>query len=665
MRIDEIKGIGPKKKKCLEKLGLYTVDDLLTHYPKRYEIPAPVKLIADSEDQASVRLKLRVGEMRRVKRYAYDKERLHLTAYDSAGTSIEVVFFNAQYRVNQLTQGMVFFVEGQLKVDGIRRTMIHPEWLTEEEVTLARVRPVFSLTDGISQAEMRRYVQSALVVSNLHETLPDSLIARCRLMGKEQALNEIHYPTNKKDFLAAKYRLVYEELFTLQLALLVIKQGIEKKQKKQTYKKRDLYDRCLKCLPFSLTEGQKKVLAEIEKDLKQVVPMHRLLQGDVGSGKTVLALLSLILALDNGYQGAFMVPTEVLAEQHYLTFKSLFSPEIQDKVVLLTGGTKSKQKVYDRMNSGENIIVIGTHALIEEKAQFSNLRLIVTDEQHRFGVEQRMQLQEKGSAADVLVMSATPIPRTLSMIRYGDMEISILDQVPAGRQQVETRKIKRQNLGKLAKNLTDELNKGHQLYFVCPLIEENEALDLQSAEALFSKLTQLYKNHTVALLHGKLKPQEKERIMNGFASNEVQVLVSTTVIEVGINVPNATVMCIVNAERFGLAQLHQLRGRVGRGKAKSYCYLVSSEQQVENNQRLEVLVSSHDGFYIAEKDLELRGPGEILGKRQHGLPELVLADFIKHKNILVKVQEDAQWLLGSQESSCRSYLSAIVEKLAL
>jgi len=355
----------------------------------------------------------------------------------------------------------------------------------------------------------------------------------------------------------------------------------------------------------------------------------------------------------------------VLAEQHFRAVVDLLPPEIASHVILLTSGSKQKKLIFEKLQSGQPLILIGTHALIEEKVQFNGLSLIITDEQHRFGVEQRMILQEKGDSVDVLVMSATPIPRTLSMIRYGDMEISILDQMPKGRQVVETHKIKKQALGKLVKSLKTHLDEGHQLYFVCPLIEDSETMDLQSAEDLYEKLRSYYSTYNVALLHGKQKPQQKEETMRAFAQNDIQILVSTTVIEVGINVPNATVMCILNAERFGLAQLHQLRGRVGRGAAKSYCYLIAEGHQIEHNKRLEVLVSSHDGFYIAEKDLELRGPGELLGTRQHGLPELRLANFFKHQEILLKVQEDAKWLMDSDALGCISYKRELSEKLLL
>ncbi len=664
MTLETIKGIGPKRKKAFEKLAIFTVQDLVVHYPARYEPPRPLKKVMDCIHKENIRLELTVLEIKRIKTAAYGKERLHLKTQDDSG-SIELIFFNAQYIVSKIFVGLVMTVEGELQLDGIKRTMIHPEWLKEKQIVDTGVRPVYGLTEGISQTEMRSFVRDALGQLPIEESLPEALIVHARLMGKTQALREIHQPSSKQVYTAAKYRIVYEELFTLQIALMMIKTGIETRKKNQRYKAFELYKSCISKLPFELTVGQCDVLEEIKRDLSLPTPMHRLLQGDVGSGKTIIALLALLLAYENGYQGAMMVPTEVLAEQHYRAVLELYPSDILENVVILTSGTKGKEQIFERLQTGKPMIVIGTHALIEEKVAFKKLSLVITDEQHRFGVEQRLILQDKGESVDVLVMSATPIPRTLSMIRYGDMDISILSQMPKGRQPVETHKIKKQALGKLVKKLGEELQKGHQLYFVCPLIEEHETLDLQSAENLYEKLKSHYTGYEVALLHGRQKAKQKEEIMRAFSDNKIHVLVSTTVIEVGINVPNATVMCILNAERFGLAQLHQLRGRVGRGQAKGYCYLIAEGHHIEHNRRLEVLVDSYDGFYIAEKDLELRGPGELLGTRQHGLPELKLANFFKHQDILLKVQEDSKWLINQQNEACKSYILKLKKNLSL
>jgi ATP-dependent DNA helicase RecG len=664
MKIDTIKGIGPVKKKALEKLAIFSVEDLIKHYPKRYEPPKQLKKIMDCSHQEEVRLTVQVLEVKRVKQTPYGNERLHIRAQDDSG-SMDLIFFNARFISGKVSVGLAMTVEGEFRLDGIKRSMIHPEWLKPQQIADEGVRPFYGLTEGISQADMRGFIEDGFKHLAIEDQLPQLLIAKARLMGKLQALREIHRPSSKAMYTAAKYRIVYEELFELQAALMLIKSKIERRHKYHTYLSNQYFADCMDALPYCLTEGQNRVLTEILEDLKSSVPMHRLLQGDVGSGKTIIALLSLLLAHENGHQSAMMVPTEVLAEQHYRAVLDLLPQNVHDYVVLLTSGTKNKKGIFERLSIGQPLMVIGTHALIEETVQFNGLALIITDEQHRFGVEQRMVLQEKGDAVDVLVMSATPIPRTLSMIRYGDMEISILDEMPVGRQPVATEKIKKQALGKLVKSLKAELESGHQLYFVCPLIEENETLDLQSADNLFEKLRSYYTDYTVALLHGKQKPQEKEATMRAFSENQIQVLVSTTVIEVGINVPNATVMCILNAERFGLAQLHQLRGRVGRGKAKGYCYLIAEGQQVEHNKRLEVLVTSQDGFYIAEKDLELRGPGELLGTRQHGLPELRLANFFKHQDILIRVQEDVKWVIESEELECQRYCRVLNEKLLL
>lgn len=664
MRIDTLKGIGPQKKMRYERLGLTRVEDLLTFYPRRYELPKPFKRLVDCINGEEVRLRVEVISVKSVKGAGYGKERLHVVASDETG-AVELIFFNARFMGALFSEGASVCVEGLLKIEGIKRTMLHPELIRGEDADQDRVRPVYALTEGLTQADLRRSVTEALKSSPLQEDLPDVLLHRARLMGKRQALQEIHFPTAKPLYAAAKYRIVYQELMTLQIALLLLKGRLNHIEKDSRYALESEMRSCLKGLPFKLTDGQSQALVEIVSDMRSNRPMHRLLQGDVGSGKTVLAFLALLLASENGYQSALMVPTEVLAEQHYRSILATFPEALHGRILLLTGTTKEKAKLYQRLTESEPLIVIGTHALIEEKVAFSKLGLVVTDEQHRFGVEQRNLLQNKGAVVDVLVMSATPIPRTLSMIRYGDMEISILAERPAGRQRIETQLIKKSHFAKLLNRLLKELEAGHQLYFVCPLIEENEQLDLQSAEDLYRKLRQHYPIHEVALIHGRLKGHEKDDIMRRFTQGDIHILVSTTVIEVGINVPNATVMCVMNAERFGLAQLHQLRGRVGRGSSQSYCYLIAAANQIEHNQRLQVLEASDDGFEIAQKDLEQRGPGELLGKRQHGLPELKLAHFFKHQSILTKVQEDSQWCLQQQDPEIITWLKALQQKLLL
>ena len=536
--------------------------------------------------------------------------------------------------------------------------MLHPEFdkLTEsgerDFLHTGRIIPLYPSTDtltkvGLDSRGFRRVLKIAVkdFTKHFQETLPKEIVARQNLTDLKNAIKHVHFPENKKWLAAARKRLKFDELFYLELMLAYRKRNMEVHRKGIEFLKVGKRTKTLiESLPFELTDAQKKVIREIRTDMKKSIPMNRLLQGDVGSGKTVVALISILMSIENGYQAALMAPTEILADQHYVTMRKLLK-ELGIEVALLVGAQKKNERkeILKCIKEGKTQIVVGTHALIQEGVEFDRLGLVIIDEQHRFGVMQRATLMEKGLTPDVLVMTATPIPRTLSMTLYGDLDVSVIDELPPGRKPVKTvwrSDTRRSEVYKYVKSKVDE---GAQVYIVFPLIEESEKVDLQAAIDNYEKLQSgLFSNKTVGLLHGRLKSDEKERIMGEFKSGKIQILVSTTVIEVGVDAPNATIMIIENAERFGLPQLHQLRGRVGRGEKKSYCFLIAQYPlSAEAKVRLNTMTETTDGFKIAEVDLKLRGPGEFFGTKQHGLPKLRIADIVKDTELLIKARNEA------------------------
>jgi ATP-dependent DNA helicase RecG len=567
---------------------------------------------------------------------------------DGEVATMEVVFFHVNYLESQFNKGEAYFFYGTPKVEWGKRQMVFPEFFSanspQASIQARTILPLYPLTYGLSQVEFRKWIRSALESPcEFKEYLPDEVQKQSRLCSLDYAMHMIHFPEGKEELKAAKYRLIFDELYLLQLGLMLLAQHNKAGQPGLPMKEdvKPFIDR----LPFRLTDAQDRIMHEIFGDMVSGRRMNRLIQGDVGSGKTVLAALGLFKAVISGYQGVLMAPTELLATQHEKTFKNLFrglvGPDGKEiKIALLTGGMKvaTKRTLLAQLATGELDIVIGTHALIQPGVTFNHLGLVVTDEQHRFGVEQRMHLNEKGHTPHILVMTATPIPRTLAVVLFGDMDISVLNEKPAGRQKVITKAFDDLNRPEVYGFVRQELRRGQQAFVVTPLIEESDTLDIKSAEEVFAQLAKEFAEFKVACLHGGLPRKEKDAIMLDFSEGRIQLLVSTVVIEVGIDVPNASVMVVENAERFGLAQLHQLRGRVGRGEAQSYCLLISEGNSNYAKQRSDIMVSSSDGFYIAEKDLELRGPGEFFGTRQHGLPELKLADLTKH----IKILEDAK-----------------------
>ncbi len=793
--IQYVKGIGPKKAEKLNKLGIYTIKDLLYYFPRQFEDRSVIKKIAQLEDEEKVTVKAlitniesytpkkgmtitRIDVKRQfedrsvIKKIAQleDEEKVTVKALitniesytpkkgmtitridvkDDTGFA-KLTFFNREYIKNTFRVGDSILAFGKVKKNGrfvelnsceleylstspknigklreyIKNTFrvgdsilafgkvkkngrfvelnsCELEYLSTSPKNIGKLVPVYPLSYGITNKDIMNTVRMVFENKDIKipEYMPEYLLKKYRLCGIDYAIKNIHFPKDKESLKVALYRLIFEELLVLQLGLFMYKGG-NSNEKGILFKRDQRLDEVLESLPFSLTRAQNRALNEIIDDMCSEKVMNRLVQGDVGSGKTVVALLALAECVFNGYQGALMAPTEILAQQHYESFTETFE-DIGINVELLTGSVTKKQKegILQRARDGEIDILIGTHALIEDNVEFKNIGLVITDEQHRFGVRQRGKLSSKGTSPDILVMTATPIPRTLALILYGDLDISIIDELPPGRQPIETIAVEGTSpdilvmtatpiprtlalilYGDLDISIIDELppgrqpietiavekkkrdkvynslvrrevDKGRQVYIVCPLVEESESLDITSATETAEEIKRdFFPDLRVGLLHGKMKPSEKDAIMTAFKNHELDILVSTTVIEVGVNVPNSTLMIIENAERFGLAQLHQLRGRVGRGKHQSYCVLIYGSNSEVCRKRMGIMEETNDGFKISEKDLEIRGPGEFFGTMQHGVPELKVANLFKHMKILKTVQQEARIIIGEDST---------------
>ncbi len=650
--VQYIKGVGPKKHKLLQRLSIFTVEDLIYTFPREYEDRRSVKTVQALVDGEKTSLYLEVCGKIQEKSFRRRMKIYTLPVKDDTGTA-QLVFYNTPFIKQVFHAGDKIFVHGKVKIDFYAVQILHPEYsiIKEEQCQeFQQIMPIYKLTEGLSQKDF--YALQKLVFKQnmkfLKEFLPEDILERNKLCGLDFALENIHFPTSSQNLRIAKYRLIFEELLILQLALLLIKGQFEENREGISFNKMPQLKVFIENLPFQLTQAQKKVLDDIREDMESSMVMNRLVQGDVGSGKTILAIIALYKAALNNYQGAFMAPTEILAEQHYETVRSLLEP-LGVKIALLSGSItkKNKEKILEEIETGKVDIVVGTHAVIQENVRFHKLGLAITDEQHRFGVRQRVNLSNKGLNPDILVMTATPIPRTLALILYGDLDISIIDQLPPGRKAIETYCVDENKRKRIYTFVRKQIQEGRQAYIVCPLIEESESIEAKSTIELYDELTREYfQDMKVGLLHGKMKSAEKEKLMKTFKSGDMDILVSTTVIEVGVNVPNASVMVVENSERFGLAQLHQLRGRVGRGSYQSYCILVNYGKNPITLERMKIIEGSTDGFVIAEKDLALRGPGEFFGTRQHGLPELKIANLFKHIKILHQVQIEAKKVLG-------------------
>lgn len=642
-----LKGIGEQREKKLQKLGISTIEDLLTHYPREYKDRSEILKIADlpmDEPSTFLAQVKEEGQNSRHGRLVYTR----MKVYDETG-SVGVLWYNQPYMKNSLKIGEWYLFSGKLQKKYGRKEILSPEVeRIGENFAGGRIIPVYPASEGISQKMLRNLMEDALsqMSGGMREELPLWLRKEYKLAERNFAIENIHFPKTEQGFYDARRRLVFEELFILQTALYQLKHTLEDSGEGIILKKKKALQEGEGMLPFALTGAQKRVLKEIEKDMTSGKIMNRLVQGDVGSGKTAVAIITSYWTIQNGYQAAIMAPTEVLANQHFASFQKIFEPA-GIKVVLLTGRLKAKEKreALEQVKNGEAQMIVGTHAVIQKGVEYHKLGLAITDEQHRFGVRQRSTLAEKGEAVHTLVMTATPIPRTLALILYGDLDISIIDELPPGRQKIDTSAVDSRYHQRIYAFIQKHVKEGRQAYVICPMIEESEKIEVQSVLNYTEELIRELPECRVACVHGKMKAKEKQEIMDDFAAGEINVLVSTTVIEVGINVPNATIMLIENAERFGLAQLHQLRGRVGRGSEKSYCILVSDTKTKIAKERMKTMTESEDGFVISEKDLKLRGPGEFFGIRQHGLPELKIADLYKDMPVLKEAQSAAAELL--------------------
>lgn len=641
--IKQIKGIGEKREKELNGLDIYSVEDLLYYFPRKYENRQLFPSFSSLKEGEKGALALKIlGIIPSRGKGAW--QRVSFEAEDSRGLRGQITFFNQNYLKNRLKSGNTYIFYGALTYYGRLRTFTNPEiiWKKHEK---NKIKALYSQKKGFSSEVMTRLIGNIPLDSmEIQDNLPLVLRENYGLMDRKSALMAIHHPQSMDVLENAKKRFIFEEFFYQQLGIFYLHSLDQNKTSPLRFYKKDEILNFFKDLPYSLTTGQELVWSEIENDLISGNVMNRLVQGDVGSGKTIIAIAALYFTVLNNYQGALMAPTEILARQHYESFQELLG-NLPVTIALLTGSVKEKEKesILQRVSNGDIDILIGTHALIEDSVMFKNLGLTITDEQHRFGVRQRERLREKGKDIHTLVMTATPIPRTLALTYYGDLDVSIIDTLPPGRQKVETIPIGEGQLPQAFEFIRSQLRAGRQGYFVCPLIEDNETMDLDAVLDIYHELKEKHlQDFTLGLLHGKMKNDEKDHVMDLFYSNKIQALVSTTVIEVGVNVPNANFIFVYNAERFGLAQLHQLRGRVGRGKHKSTCILYNTGVSEISRARLSILQKSQDGFYIAEKDLELRGAGDFFGTRQHGFMELKIGDPIIHREIFHLAQKEAR-----------------------
>ena len=640
--IQYIKGVGPAKAKLLNKLNINTLEDLITYFPREYEDRSKICSISEILDGSISTFKATV-----VSKMSEIKIRKGLTLYklivrDDTSNAV-LTWYNQPYMKTKFQIGNTYTFHGKITKKYGKIEVNSPVFdeYTESKNT-GKIVPLYPLTYNLTQNALRSIIENALslVDNDLEEFIPQNLILKNNLCDINFAMKQIHFPNNLETYEKARYRLAFEELLLMQLELLLLKNNYVSEKKGISFSKDAKMSDIVDKLPFKLTNAQVKVLKEISEDMESEKPMNRLIQGDVGSGKTIVAIISIYKAVKSGYQAAMMAPTSILAYQHLESFNSILS-KFNIKCEIITGNTtkKNKEEILNKLQLGEIDVIIGTHALIEDNVNFKKLGLVITDEQHRFGVRQRAKLSSKGNNPDVLVMTATPIPRTLALILYGDLDISIIDELPPNRKSIETYSInkgKEEMLINFTKKLIDE---GRQAYIVCPLVDENEEIEAQSVTELAKRYKEeVFKGYTVEYLHGKMKPKEKDEIMLKFKNKEIDILISTTVIEVGVDVPNSNIMVIENAERFGLAQLHQLRGRVGRGEYQSYCILKFEGRGKVVQERMKIMCQTNDGFIISEKDLELRGSGDFFGTAQHGIPEMKIANLFEDMDILKIVQ---------------------------
>lgn len=645
--VTELVGVGEKTKEQLERLNIYTIFDLLYYFPFRYNIFEITSLQELSHNEEATILGKVIFEPT-VTYHGRGRSRLVIMV-DVEGITVRAVLFNRAFLKKKLSVGSQVLLTGKWDAN---RLQITAKYIKINETRIeANIQGIYSLKGNLKMTRLKSFIRQALrkYGSYVSEFLPEDYLKAYKLPNLKDALWAIHFPKTKNELKHARRRFIYEELLLFQLKMLTLQRRIREATLGQAqHYNPSLIQHFIHKLPFSLTDAQKRCVQEILSDLKAPFQMNRLLQGDVGSGKTVVAAIGLYASITAGKQTALMVPTEILAEQHAASLQDMFQNQIN--IALLTGSIKGKEReeILSKVKEGEIDLVVGTHALIQDEVHFHELGFIVIDEQHRFGVEQRKALRDKGLTPDVLFMTATPIPRTLAITAFGDMDVSILDELPAGRKKVETYWTTEQTFPRVLNFILKHVRKGQQAYLISPLIEESDTLDIQNAVDLYEQLLEFFPDDiNVGLMHGRLANDEKERVMKDFANNDIQVLVSTTVVEVGVNVPNATIMVIYDAERFGLAQLHQLRGRVGRGDQQSYCILIANPKGDVGRERMKIMTETTDGFKLAEEDLKLRGPGDFFGKKQSGLPDFHIADLIRDFRALEVARKDAKEIIES------------------
>ena len=643
--ISVLKGVGPKKVEIFRDMGIVTIEDLALYFPKSYEDRRTVTPISELKAGSDFLIQARLVNKRMGANRFNKKTPLVLNVSDDSGM-LEVVFFNGYFLNKLFDIGKEYVFYGRVTENLDRLQTVHPEFtIAGSNDDVREIIPVYSLRQGLSQKEMRRMQRDIKVVySSIKEWIPEDIVEKNKLASLDFAISNMHFPSNAKKVLQSRYRLIFDELFTLETGLMYMKSddsdvtGISIDVSKG--------DEFISKLPFELTSGQRESWNEIKDDLQKPKKMNRLLQGDVGSGKTIIAEAAMLSAAASGFQSVIMAPTELLARQHFDTFvKDLSDHEISPVILISSMKASDKRMAMESISSGKAKVIIATHAVLEENIVFKNLGLVITDEQHRFGVNQRRKLSGKGEGVNILVMTATPIPRTIAAILYGDLDISQIRTMPKGRKGIHTYKCSQGERNRVFNFVEKEMKAGRQAYVVAPLIEDSESIDAKSANAIFDELQDRFDDFNIKLVHGAMKSADKDKIMQDFASGKVNLLVSTTMIEVGINVQNASVMEIENAERFGLAQLHQLRGRVGRGSDDAYCFLMCYTDSELANARMDIMTGSMRGFDIAEEDLKLRGPGEIFGTRQHGLPQLKISDLLRHRDVLEAAMNSARELI--------------------
>lgn len=662
-----LKGVGEKRAELLRKKGIDTVGALLRFYPRAYLDWQNITAISECHEGENVCVRAEITSPVKTANIRRGMTLYKFSAADDSGV-IEVTLFNRKYLAENLREGRSYLFYGKLGYGITLRQMSSPEIMPAEYMG---IEPVYAATEGLSSKTIEKIMKNALVYTDsMQDAIPDGIRQKNGLCDFKTALKSIHFPLERQALESAKRRLVFEELFVLQTGLLFLKR--RRRALAGCTVKENLLDEFKKTLSFKLTGAQERVINECLTDMMSPRPMNRLIQGDVGSGKTAVAAALMYISAGNGFQSALMAPTELLAEQHFKTLCKI-TENSGIKCALLTGSLTKKQKdeVKKGLKSGEIKVAVGTHALLTDDVEFESLGLVVTDEQHRFGVGQRGRLSSKGNNPHTLVMSATPIPRTLGLIIYGDLDISIIDEYPAGRQKIATYCVDSSYNARVYNYIKKFIAEGRQAYIVCPLVDENEAMGIKSASEYYEELSEnQFKDYTLGLLHGKMKPKDKENVMRRFAAGEIQLLISTTVIEVGIDVPNAALMVIENAERFGLSQLHQLRGRIGRGEYSSACILISDVKSGDTKRRLDVIKNNTDGFKIADEDLKLRGPGDFLGSRQHGLPDMKIADIFADRETLHSAGKEAEELLrrdpmlhDAENAGLRSEITELFRRL--